>query len=154
MKRFLVFAIALALLAATSSVIDNAARAQDAANVIKYRQAVMGSMGAHMRAIVAVAKGEVGFVAHVPGHAAGIQAIAGMIADMFPAATGSGETRAKPEIWSDRKGFEAAIANLQAAAANLVKVAGSGDRAAIGGALQATGKTCGGCHKPYRKPKN
>ena len=37
--------------------------------------------------------------------------------------------------------------------AKLAEVAKSGDPAAIGPQLKATGKSCGGCHESFRKPK-
>ena len=41
---------------------------------------------------------------------------------------------------------------LVAEADKLVEIVATGDAAAIGGQLQATGKACGGCHKPFRVP--
>ena len=66
---------------------------------------------------------------------------------------GSGEYRAKANIWTDWAGFKAANDKLVAASADLVAATKTMDSAQIGAALGATGKTCGGCHETYRGPK-
>jgi cytochrome c556 len=63
------------------------------------------------------------------------------------------ETRAKPEIWSDAAGFAGKLETLAAATPALVAAAKTGNAGAIGAALGKVGKTCGGCHKPFRVPK-
>ena len=73
----------------------------------------------------------------------------------FPAGSGPEtgiKTAAKPEIWAQPADFKAAHDALVVEAGKLVTVAASGDAAAIGAQLQATGKACGGCHKPFRVP--
>jgi cytochrome c556 len=62
------------------------------------------------------------------------------------------KTAAKPEIWTQPADFKAASDKLIAEAGTLVEVAASGDAAAIGGQLRATGKACGACHKQFRVP--
>ena len=138
--------LALAMVGATLA-------ADEPANVIKYRQAVMGSNGTHITAIFAVLKGEVSFSDHIAAHAAAMHGMSKLIPDMFPPGSGEGETRAKPEIWQDWAKFEAASKALQTTTAKLVEAAESGDMAAIGAAAGAVGDACGGCHKPFRKPK-
>ena len=66
---------------------------------------------------------------------------------------GVGKTRAKPAIWVKWADFEAASGKLKAAGANLATAAAGGDAAAIKMAAGAIGKSCGGCHKPFRGPK-
>ena len=39
-------------------------------------------------------------------------------------------------------------------ALELAMAADTGDKGAIGKAMGALGKGCGGCHKPFRGPKN
>ncbi len=70
---------------------------------------------------------------------------------LFPDGTQTGhETKAKPEIWSDRAGFEKAAATMAATAEKLGEVAKTGDKAAFATAFDAMGKTCGGCHRNYK----
>ena len=66
--------------------------------------------------------------------------------------TAAGEyegSAAKPEIWSDRAGFEARHQDLLTASTALQAAAGK-DQAALQGAMGAVGQACGGCHQAYR----
>jgi cytochrome c556 len=78
-----------------------------------------------------------------------------LIPVLFPGGTETGhDTKAKPEIWSDRAGFEAAASKFSAAASKLVEAASSGDRAAFMEAFKATGAACGQCHRSYKLKLN
>ena len=152
MKRMLKHAVIGAFAVAFAGVAA-AEAADDPANVIKYRQAIMRSHGTHLFPIAMVVKGEVPYTEHVAAHARAAHAVSLMLADVFPEGTDIGDTRAKPEIWQDRAKFEAAIKALQTATGELVRLAESGDMAAVGTQLEEVGKACGGCHKPFRKEK-
>jgi len=69
---------------------------------------------------------------------------------LFPEGSGGGESRAKPEIWSDRAGFDKAMQEAQDAAAAMAAVS---DESAYVGAMKALGSSCKGCHDKYRLPK-
>jgi len=127
--------------------------ADEPENVLKYRKNIMGAQAGHISAISAVVKGEVSYSGHVAAHARALNALAMTLPDIFPAGSAVGDSRALPEIWSDAAKFEQVTKEFQAATAQLVTAAESGDMAAIGDALGATGKGCGGCHKPFRKEK-
>src|SRR5262245_29043931 len=71
--------------------------------------------------------------------------------ELFPPGSGGGESRAKPEVWSDRAGFDKGMKAGQEAAAALAAVA---DEAAFPAAMKALGGTCKGCHDKYRLPKD
>ena len=140
-------------LAAALLSVPAARAAGDPNEAIKYRQMVMSSIGAHIGAIAAVLKGKVPHGGHILGHAKAMHAASHMLDDIFPPDSGVGETRAKPEIWEQPEKFKAGVKVFQDASAVLVKAAESGDMAAIGDAIGDVGKACGGCHKPFRKPK-
>ena len=123
--------------------------ADDPANVIKYRQIIMQSHGTHLPAIVMVLNGEVSYTEHVAAHARAAHAVSLMLDDVFPEGTDVGDTRAKSEIWTNRAEFDAAVKALQTATGEFVRVAESGDMAAVGAQLNEVGKACGGCHKPF-----
>ena len=53
----------------------------------------------------------------------------------------------------DPTGFAKAIAAFQAEADAFAATAQTGDMAQIGKGMQSLGKTCGGCHDNFRKPK-
>lgn len=73
---------------------------------------------------------------------------------MFP--TGSGEeagvtTNAKPEVWSDRAGFEARAAEYAAAADRLAELAAGEDAAAFAAQWTVVRQSCQSCHDGYKK---
>ena len=143
MKAWVLAGAALAALG-----IAGTAMAQD---VISQRREGLRGMGRSMEAIKAVsdARGDtrqlVGRIDEMITFYQGLPAL-------FPAGSGTGETRALPAIWSDRAGFEAANGATVAALQTLRTAAAAGDNAALTAAFNATGATCGGCHRPYRGP--
>jgi cytochrome c556 len=64
------------------------------------------------------------------------------------------KTDAKPEIWSDAKGFQAAAAKFQTEAPKLLALAQANDIAGIQKQVGAIGGACKGCHDNYRVPQN
>ena len=123
---------------------------------VKYRQAVMKAIGGHMGAIAAVVKGEVGHGPHVANHARGIKDMSLIVDDIFPANStfdNYNKTNALPAIWKEPEKFKKAVDAFKAAAADFERVAESGDKGAIAAGLGALGKSCGGCHKPFRHKK-
>lgn len=60
------------------------------------------------------------------------------------------DTKAKPEIWSDRAGFEKADQAFVTASTALAQAAKSGDKAVFAAAFAEEGKACGGCHRNYK----
>ena len=145
----------LASLCAACMIGASAFGADEPQSVIKYRQTVMKAVGAHMGAIASVVKGEVSFTDDVAAHASSMNAMSKLVTAIFPEGTDNGkfETRALPKIWEDWAGFEKAAMDFDAASANLAKVAAGGDMNAIRAAFGNLGKSCGGCHKPFRQPK-
>ena len=96
-------------------------------------------------------------VKEAPFDAAVVKKNAGTILDklkeahgLFPEGSGGGDSRAKPEIWSDRAGFDQAMKDAQAAASALAAVT---DEAAYVPAMKTLGGSCKNCHDKYRLPK-
>ena len=120
-------------------------------DAIKARRTAMGNVREAMKVLGGMATGE------VPFDAAAVKKQAGVVGASFKAAQtqfvpgsekGDLETGARPEIWSDRAGFDAAMkAAIDAAAA----LEATTTEAAFKPALGALGKTCKGCHDGYRK---
>ena len=121
--------------------------AVDAKTVIETRQKAMKEMG----------EGDAAMVAE---HATAIAETSKKIPELFPEGTsladGHGvKTAAKPEIWSDRAGFEKAAAYLGEEAGHLVEAAKGGDKQAIAAAFAELGKDgCGGCHSKFRQKQD
>jgi cytochrome c556 len=69
----------------------------------------------------------------------------------FVEGSDKGETRAKPEIWTEMDKFRAAAAKMQDEMAKLNVVAKAGNIDAIKAQVAETGKACKACHDVYRK---
>ena len=147
-RRILTVGVLAAALLATT-----AQASGDPDEAIKYRQMAMRSNSGHLGAIAAILKGKVPHSSHIVGHARALRATSLMFNDIFPPDSDSGLTRAKPEIWKQPEKFKAGVKAFQDAAAVLVQAAESDDMSAIGEAAGGVGKACGGCHKPFRAPK-
>ncbi|KLV08072.1 MULTISPECIES: c-type cytochrome [Photobacterium] len=61
-----------------------------------------------------------------------------------------GETKARPEIWSDWNGFSAKLTTFQQDMANLANVARDGDEKATKRAFAQAAKNCKSCHSDYK----
>lgn len=121
------------------------------------RTANMKDMGGAMKHLGGIAKGAA-FDDVAAEAALQINDTAANMANDFapgtaPGDEGIGETRAKPEIWTDPEGFAAAIEKLEEGAAAISVAVAAQDRAALGAAMKQTGGACGSCHKAYRTPK-
>jgi len=79
-----------------------------------------------------------------------IQVVSGVLPEAFAVESTGDNTRAKAEIWSDPEGFQAAAVKFGEKIGELSAAVETGDKAQIGPALQAAGKTCKGCHDDYR----
>ena len=131
--------------------LSTAYAADEPENIIKFRQTVMKGNGAHITNIAAVVKGQVTITANLVADAQAIADGLENFGKLFPPGTEGGKTNALAKIWDARAGFDKALADAQAAAQSMIGATASNDIATIGKALGALGKSCGGCHKPYRK---
>jgi cytochrome c556 len=134
--------------------------AVDATTVIETRQKAMKELGGHMKAIGGfVEKGE-GDAAMVAERATAIAETSKKIPELFPEGTsladGHGvKTAAKPEIWSNKAGFEQAAMTMGTKAGELAQAAQGGDKQAIAAAFGDLGKNgCGGCHSNFRQKQD
>ena len=123
----------------------------DSHGIIKYRQNVMKSVSGHMGAIVDILKNGLPLKDHIVDHALSMQQISRMTLSMFPEGSGKGRTRAKQAIWKNWSEYESAANNFERESTKLAEVAESGDMEALAKQVRATGKTCSGCHRNFRK---
>ncbi|MBL8908714.1 MAG: cytochrome c [Rhizobiales bacterium] len=123
-------------------------------DAIKGRQACMKASGKMMGDLAAMFKGEKPYdKAAVDAAIAAHDAACAGWADWWGPDTQKGETVetwAKPEIWADMAGFNAAG---DAFYAKFVAVKDSTDEAGFKAAFPELGKACGGCHEKFRRPK-
>ena len=123
----------------------------DSHGIIKYRQNVMKSVSGHMGAIVDILKNGLPLKDHIVDHALSMQQISRMTLSMFPEGSGKGRTKSRQVIWEKWSEFESAASDFERESIKLVEVAQSGDMEALSKQVRATGKTCSGCHRNFRK---
>ena len=89
-------------------------------------------------------------------NAAKLKGLVNNLPSWFPKGSGPEshlKTDAKPEIWSDAAGFQAAASRLQVEVSKLNQLAVAGDWTAFKGQTRAVGGACKGCHDKYRVPE-
>lgn len=141
MKKILIAALVLSALASP---------ALSSGNPAKERQLIMKNVGAAMGAAVKMVKGQVEFDAVAAQLAIKTMNQAALsFGYMFPEGSEAGEsTEASPAIWSDREGFDKALAKFTAdTTASFTDL--EGFKAAFG----AAASNCGACHKAFRVKK-
>jgi len=122
---------------------------------IKTRIAAMKEVGKSMGPLAAIMKGEAAFDgATVKANADKIAMTLKAAANLFPEGSTSAESRAKPEIWQQWDKFAAALNTAVGAAEALSAVGAANNADGFNAAFGALGAGCGGCHKPFRKPKS
>jgi cytochrome c556 len=141
--------IRIAMCAAIMLTAIGVARA-DGLDPIAVRQAGMSLNNgdfAFIRSVVA-AKGD---VKPLEGPAKAISMWAKLIPAVFPAGSDKGgDTKALPEIWSDREGFEKIAVAMGEAADKIAVAAKAGDADAVAAGTKELGEQCGACHRHYR----
>ena len=119
-------------------------------DIIAARQAGFALQGAEATAMKAIVDSG-GSVKPLADGAKALAKWGHVIPTMFPDGTQTGhDTKAKPEIWTDRAGFEKAAADYAAAADKLAALAEADDKAGFAAQYKETTAACGGCHRPYR----
>ena len=120
---------------------------------VKYRQSALSLMGTHFSRIGAVVRGAAPFDAQqVQDNAALVQTMSVLPWQGFVAGTEKGgNTRAKPEVWSNSAKFKAAQENMIKAVANLSTVSKSGNLDQVKVAFGDAGRACKACHDDFRR---
>jgi cytochrome c556 len=146
----LVFAAAAAI--SLGAALPAAAQFQKPEDAIKYRKSAMTVMANHFGRIGAMVNGR------VPFDAATVQANAEVVATLsklpftgFIDGTSTGDTKAKPEIWTEPAKFKAAQTKMQEEVVKLNAAAKTGNLDQIKAAFGETGKSCKACHDAYWK---
>jgi len=146
--------LSLAVLAVAGVVTALPAAAQFAKpeDAVKYRKAAFTVMAAHFGRVGAMVNGR------APFDAAAAQAnmeVANTMAKLpftaFGPGTDVGETRAKPNIWSDNAKFTAAANKMVEEMGKLNAAAKTGNLDQIKAAFGPVGGACKACHDDFRK---
>jgi cytochrome c556 len=149
MKHLSLVALAVAGIVTALPAAAQFAKPEDA---VKYRKAAFTVMAAHFGRVGAMVNGR------APFDAAAAQANMDVATAMsklpfaaFGPGTDSGDTRAKPNIWSDNAKFTAAATKMQEEMAKLNAATKTGNMDQIKAAFGPVGGACKACHDDFRK---
>jgi cytochrome c556 len=158
MKRLLALAVLGIALAVPGASVHADGHGKALGKAVKARQAYMTVIGFNMGGLGAMAKGESEYDAATATAMAGNLSLLSQMntGGLWPKGTDNaampGKTRALPKAWEDYAAVAEKHEAFTKAAANLAAEAGKG-KEALGAAMKDVGKSCGGCHKPFRAPK-
>lgn len=148
MKAFACIALAAALVAVAAPASAQFAKPEDA---IKYRQSALFVMSQHFGRVGAMASGRAPFDAKIAAENADIVAeMAKLPWAAFGPGTDKGNTKAKPEVWTEQAKFKENADKLVAESAKLSAAAKTGNLDQIKTAFAATAGTCKACHDAFR----
>ena len=149
MKTFACISLAATLLLMAAPASAQFAKPEDA---IKYRQSAMFMQSQHFGRIGAMANGKVPFDAKVAAENADLVAEISKLpwAAFGPGTDKGGNTKAKPEIWTDQAKFKETNEKLMADTAKLAAAAKTGNLDSLKTAFAATADTCKSCHDAFR----
>jgi cytochrome c556 len=149
MKKLFLGAVALAGLMSALPAAAQFAKPEDA---IKYRKAAVTVLQTHFSRIGAMASGRAPFDAKAAAENADMALMLSRLPyTAFVDGTDKGETRAKPEVWSESEKFRAAASKMQEEVAKLNAAAKTGNLETIKAAFGPVGQSCKGCHDHFRK---
>ena len=125
------------------------AKAEDA---IKYRKGALAVTGAHFGRLLDMAQGKIPYDAKAAAdNAAVVEFMSKLPWTAFGEGTDQGgNTKAKPEVWSDNAKFKDAADKMQAEVVKLSAAAKTGKLDDLKAAVSATGGTCKNCHDNFR----
>ncbi|MFC3684763.1 c-type cytochrome [Hydrogenophaga luteola] len=147
----LLASITLAAVVSTLSV-PAMAQFQKPEDAVKYRKAAFTVMAAHFGRLGAMASDKAPFDAKVAAeNAAIVETMSKLPWAGFVAGSDKGETRAKPEIWTDGAKFKKASDDMMASVAQLNAAAKTGNLDNLKKAFGESAKTCKACHDAFRK---
>ena len=145
MKRV---AIAATVLAATAFTVQ--AQQVKPENQIKYRRAAYTLMNLNFGSLAAMAEDKKPFSKEEAARNADFVAMLSTVPKGFFGEGTDKDTKAKPEIWTNRADFDAKMDKMAGDAAKLPAVVRSGDMAAFKKQVGDVGAACKACHDDFR----
>ncbi|PWR23418.1 c-type cytochrome [Zavarzinia compransoris] len=132
--------------------LSGAALAAGAEALVEQREAGMKQAGGALKALGAAAKAGAVTPADVE-KAQGLADFATALPTLFPEGSITDKSRALPEIWTDKAGWDAKVKVFADAADAILVAAKAGDVAGLRAGVGAAGDSCGACHKAFRGPE-
>jgi len=121
-------------------------------DAIRYRQGALRVMAAHFGALGAMANGRAPYDAAAAARHADVLAVVHTLPwSAFTPGTDKGETRAKPEIWSEAGKFKEGHERLHNDMVKLVAAAKTGNLDSLKAAWGPNSGSCKACHDNFRK---
>ena len=149
MKRLSLATLAVAGIITALPAAAQFAKPEDA---VKYRKAAFTVMAAHFGRVGAMVNGRAPFDAAAAQQNLEIATTMSKLPfTAFGPGTDIGDTRAKPNVWSDNAKFTAAATKMQDQMAKLNTAAKSGNLDQIKAAFGPVGDACKACHDDFRK---
>ena len=148
MKKLAIPSIGLSALAFTLCLVSFATAGH--ADVVDDRATSMKRIRNSFRVLVEMAKAGTFDAATAQNSAFEIVTEMMIFKDLFPAGSQHGDKLSRPEIWTDRAGFDAAWEVGDSAASKLGTVS---EADVYVPALQTLAAACRGCHKKYVTPQ-
>lgn len=148
-SAFGVAAVSGLLLVGLAAVPLDVSAQSDSAALVKERQAAMKKMAHSFGPVLAVVRGESTNLVAAAEVADLVNQTAKRLPALFPPGSGRDavpDSRARPEVWSQRAEFEAAAASLAEESAKLAAAARANDIEAFRAQVGPMGRSCGGCH--------
>lgn len=142
----------LLCLAAAAAALPAAAQFAKPEAAIKYRQGAMTLQGAHFGRLAAMANGRIPFDAKVAAEQAELVATLNRLQFAgFVEGSDKGNTKAKPEVWSEKDKWTAAVNKSQEEVTKLNAAAKTGNLDQIRAAVGAVGQSCKACHDYFTR---
>ncbi|MBL8313604.1 MAG: cytochrome c [Rubrivivax sp.] len=144
--------LAVAAVIGLASALPASAQFQKPEDAIKYRQSAMFVMGNHMGRLGAMVQGRVPFdAAQAAANADVLLVMSKLPFAGFTEGTTAANSKAKPEIWTERAKFDAGAQRMQEAIVKLNEAAKSANLDQIKAAFGPVGQACKSCHDAYWK---
>jgi cytochrome c556 len=124
-----------------------------AKQAIENRKAVFTLIGNNFKPIGEILRGTSTYESvEVGKYVTRVSFLTGFLIEAFPEVSKTGDTQAKPEIWSNRADFDKRVKDFgeHASALSQVVAQGGGNSDAFKTAARAVAQDCKGCHDNYR----
>ena len=125
-----------------------------ARQAIENRKAVFTLIGNSFRPIAEILRGNATYESvDVSKYSTRVTFLTSLLPEAFPDVSKSGDTQAKPEVWSSRADFDKRVKEFSDHTGVLSRVIaqGGGNSDAFKAAARAVAQDCKGCHDNYRR---